>query len=46
MSDELFQTIKNKGRYEEVEEILEKHPEAVKVKDTNGNFATPSCTTQ
>jgi hypothetical protein len=32
MSEELFQAIENKASHEEVEMILETHPEAVTVK--------------
>jgi hypothetical protein len=33
MSDELFQAISKKVSYEEVREILEKHPKAAKLTD-------------
>ena len=36
MSDELFQAIENEASIEEVKRILEKHPEAITVKDNVG----------
>jgi hypothetical protein len=38
MAEELFKAIENKASYKEVKGILEKHPEAVKVQDSAGNF--------